>query len=219
MCKGLRLTLKKQANQPASNNCQICKCSSSIKFATGKLGRISTENLSETSNREGSRATTLALICASIAIVINKLSHLSDRVCNSCGRKVRNLFQLFNLVKNSTKEESVQSPDRFKWQLPSSVSHSQRSTANRKVFRIVLHATASKSSSRKALFSSVQEQSQHQPKDNFLEEHINVSNLFEINETQVKVTIVYPSRNVAIPTLHDKQSSHWHNDKNISSFK
>jgi hypothetical protein len=49
------------------------------------------------------------------------------------------------------------------------------------------------SSSRKALFSSVQEQSQHQPKDNFLEEHINVSNLFEINESQVKVNIVYPS--------------------------
>ena len=39
-------------------------------------------------------------------------------------------------------------------------------------FRIGLHATASKSSPRKALFSSVQEQSQHQPKDNFLEEHI-----------------------------------------------
>jgi hypothetical protein len=47
---------------------------------------------------------------------------------------------------------------------------------------------------RKALFSSVQEQSQH------------ISSLFEINETQVKVTIVYPSGNVAIPTLHDKQS-------------
>jgi hypothetical protein len=72
------------------------------------------------------------------------------------------------------------------------------------VFRIGLHATASKSSPRKALFSSVQEQGQYQPKDNFLEEH--VSSLFEINETQVKVTIVYPSGNVAIPTLHDKQS-------------
>jgi hypothetical protein len=60
MCKWLRLTGKKQANQPASNNCQICKCSSSIKFGAGKLGRISTENLSQTSNREGtqgSRAT------------------------------------------------------------------------------------------------------------------------------------------------------------------
>jgi hypothetical protein len=54
LCKGLRLTPKKQANQPASNNCQIFKCSSSIKFGIGKLGRISTENLSQTSNREGS---------------------------------------------------------------------------------------------------------------------------------------------------------------------
>ena len=36
----------------------------------------------------------------------------------------------------------------------------------------VQYATASKSSPPKALFSSVQEQSQHQPKDNFLEEHI-----------------------------------------------
>jgi hypothetical protein len=83
----------------------------------------------------------------------------------------------------------VRESDRFKRQLPSSVSPSQRSPANRKVFRTCLHATASKSSPRKALFSSVQEQSQHQPKDNFLDEHINVSNLFEINETQVKVTI------------------------------
>jgi hypothetical protein len=75
------------------------------------------------------------------------------------------------------------------------------------VFRIGLHATASKPSPRKALFSSVQEQSQHQPKDNFLEEHTTYQVCLKlINETQVKVTIVYPSRNVAIPTLHDKQS-------------
>jgi hypothetical protein len=64
-----------------------------------------------------------------------------------------NLFQLFNLVKNSTKEESVQSPYRFKRQLPFSISPYQRSPANCKVFRIGLHATASKSSPRKALFS------------------------------------------------------------------
>ena len=98
----------------AVSNCQICKCSFSTKIGIGKLVRISTENLSQTSNREGSRATTLTLMCTSVAIVINKLSHLSDRVCNSCWRrKVRNLFQLFHLVKNSTKEESVQSPDRL----------------------------------------------------------------------------------------------------------
>ena len=73
------------------------------------------------------------------------------------------------------RERSESRSFRFKLQLPgipSSVSLSERSLANRKVFRIGLHATASKSSPRKALFSSVQEQSQHQPKDNFLEEHI-----------------------------------------------
>jgi hypothetical protein len=50
----------------------------------------------------------------------------------------------------------------------------------------------------------VQEQSQHQPKGNFREEHITYqdSSLFEINETQVKVyTIVYPSRNVSINSM------------------
>jgi hypothetical protein len=70
------------------------------------------------------------------------------------------------------RERSESRSLRFKRQLPSSVSLSQQSLANRKVFRIGLHATASKSSPRKALFSSVQEQSQHQPKYNFLEEHI-----------------------------------------------
>ena len=66
------------------------------------------------------------------------------------------------------RERSETRSFRFKRQLPSSVSLSQRSPGNRKV----LHATASKSSPRKALLSSVQEQSQHQPKDNFLEGHV-----------------------------------------------
>ena len=178
MCKWCVLSPKKASN--AVSNCQICKCSFSTKIGTGKLGRISTENQSQTSNREGSRATTLAFnVCFAVAILIlNKLSHLSDRLCNSCWRrKVRNLFQLFHLVKNSTKEESVQSVQIVSFQTAITVfcfafSVSQRSLADRKVFRIGLHATASKSSPRKALFSSVQEQSQHQPKGNFLEEHI-----------------------------------------------
>jgi hypothetical protein len=148
-------------------------------------------------------------VCFAVAIVINKLSHLSDRVCNSCWRrKVRNLFQIFHLVNNSTKEESVQI---VSFQTAITVfcfALSQRSLANRKVFRIGLHATASKSSPRKAqLFSSVQEQSQHQPKGNFLEEHITYQVCLKLMKLKyIKVTIVYPSRNVAIPTLHDRQS-------------
>ena len=151
-------------------------------------------------------------MCFAVAIVINKLSHLSDRVCNSCWRrKVRNLFQLFHVVKNSTvtKEESVQSVQIVSFPTEITVlcfalsakPCKSQSVSNR------LTCNASKSSPRKALFSSVREQSQHQPKGNFLEEHIyNVSSLFEINETQVKDTIIYPSCNVVIPTIHHKQS-------------
>ena len=59
------LTPKKASN--AVSNWQICKCSFSTKIETDKLGRISTENQSQTSNREGIRATTLALMCASLS--------------------------------------------------------------------------------------------------------------------------------------------------------
>jgi hypothetical protein len=56
MCKWLCFNSKKASN--AVSNCQlICKCPFSTKIGTGKLGRISTENQSQTSNREGSRAT------------------------------------------------------------------------------------------------------------------------------------------------------------------
>ena len=51
------LTPTKQATQSV-----IAKFAT--KIGTGKLGRISTENQSQTSNREESRATTLALMCA-----------------------------------------------------------------------------------------------------------------------------------------------------------
>jgi hypothetical protein len=63
MCKWLRFNSKK------ASICQMCKCSFSTKIGTGKLGRISTENQSQsqTANREGSRATTLALMCASLS--------------------------------------------------------------------------------------------------------------------------------------------------------
>jgi hypothetical protein len=75
----------------------------------------------------------------------------------------------------------------FKRQLASSVWLSRRSPANRKVFRIGLHATASKSSPPKALFSSVQEQSQHQPKNNSFEEHITYQVCLELMKLKYRL--------------------------------
>ena len=116
-------------------------------------------------------------MCFAVAIVINKLSHLSDCVCNFVGGPAAESTKFISVMSfgkelDKRRERSESRSFRFKRQLPSSVSLSQRIPGNRKVFRIGLHATASKPSPRKALFSSMQEQSQHQPKDNFLEGHI-----------------------------------------------
>jgi hypothetical protein len=133
LLKWLCFNSKKASN--TVSDCQICKCSLSTKIRRGKLGRISKENLSQTSNHEGSCVTSLALMCASVTIIINRLSHLSDCVFNSCWRrKVRNLFQLFHLGIELNKRKERSECFRFKQQLASSVSLSQRRHANRKVF-------------------------------------------------------------------------------------
>jgi hypothetical protein len=173
MCKWVRFDSKKASN--AVSNCHICKCSFSTKIGTGKLGRISTENHSQTSNREGSRATILALMCASLSPLL-KINFSLIRSCVQflLAAESTKFISVISFGKELYKriERSESRSFRFKRPLPSSVSLSQRSLANRRVFLIGLHATASKSLPRKALLSSVQEQSQHQPKDNFLEEHI-----------------------------------------------
>jgi hypothetical protein len=55
-CRGVFSAYSEQ--KQCVNGCVLTfKCLFSTKIGTGKLGRISTENQSQTSNREGSRAT------------------------------------------------------------------------------------------------------------------------------------------------------------------
>ena len=85
-----RFNSEKVVNK-ASGHCRICSCSFLVKYGTGKSGRMSTENLFEVSNRDGSRGQVLATMCENIGIYFVKLSSLSSRVCNSCARKISNL--------------------------------------------------------------------------------------------------------------------------------
>ena len=132
------LTPKKVVNK-ASGHCRICSCSFLVKYGTGKSGRMSTENLFEVSNRDGSRGQVLVTMCENIGIYFVKLSSLSSRVCNSCARKIRNLCRLFEEIRSATNfESSVEtgsSPARIKRQLPTTVSTPDRSPTNRKVSR------------------------------------------------------------------------------------
>jgi hypothetical protein len=126
---GCVLTPKKASN--AVSNCQI-QCSFSTKIGTGKSVRTNFNRKPVSNFKSWGKSCDHSInVCFAVAIVINKLSRLSDRVCNSCWRrKVRNLFQLFHLVKNSTKEESVNSESRSIVKPCKSQSVSNRLTCN-----------------------------------------------------------------------------------------
>ena len=71
------LTPKKFVNK-ASGHRRICSCSFLVKYGTGKSGRMSTENLFEVSNRDGSRGQVLATMCENIGIYFVKKTN--DRI-------------------------------------------------------------------------------------------------------------------------------------------
>ena len=82
-------------------NCRVCECNFNTKYGKPRT-RISTENLFVPSRREGSRGTVLAtLLCEVVGITCVKSDKLSSRVCNSCGRKIRNLAELYRLVQSA----------------------------------------------------------------------------------------------------------------------
>ena len=86
-----------------NDKCRICKCDLRAKFwSTAVNRRISTENLFKPSKREGLQGSLSADICASPYINLVRDPRLySERVCNPCARKIRNLGHLFGLINGS----------------------------------------------------------------------------------------------------------------------
>ena len=124
------VTRKKVVDKP-SDYCRVCNCTFSVKYGTGKSGRISTENLFQPSNRDGSRGCVLASMCEKIGIPLVKAPSLSERVCDPCARKIRNVSKLFNDLKEATSVDGAGVKNaRSKRQLPTSVLTPDRSPAN-----------------------------------------------------------------------------------------
>ena len=128
-------TPKKTVNR-TNDYCRICKRSFfNVKYGTGKSGRISTEKLYQESNRDGSRGEILASMCENIGVIFVKSPNLSERVCNPCARKIRNLCKLFAEIKNAISQDEAKveqvNVSRSKRQLPTSVSTPDRSPYNR----------------------------------------------------------------------------------------
>ena len=88
-----------------SDSCRICKFSFRVKFGnvSGKQFYSSSQNLFKPSQRKDSFGIVLADVCKQVGLVLlEDPQEYSDRVCNSCARKILTLGNLFQIVKTAT---------------------------------------------------------------------------------------------------------------------
>ena len=88
-----------------SDSCRICKFSFRVKFGnvSGKQFYSSSQNLFKPSQRKDSFGIVPADVCKQVGLVLlEDPQEYSDRVCNSCARKIQTLGNLFEIVKTAT---------------------------------------------------------------------------------------------------------------------
>ena len=90
---------RKSLSPSVRDNCRLCGCSFKVKFGS-QARHIATENLFQPSKQKGSFGVILAKLCESVGLPVKYCEDKSDRVCSSCGRKIRNL-QLFSFVSSA----------------------------------------------------------------------------------------------------------------------
>ena len=106
------------SDSSVSDYCRLSKISFKVKFGSsvGKQGYSSSENLFRPSKRKECFGVVLAEICKEVGLpLVQDSRQYSDRVCNPCGRKIRNLGQLYQLIRSvitSTESTPVKSSKR-----------------------------------------------------------------------------------------------------------
>ena len=97
------------SDKSASDNCRLCKVSFKIQFGNlPKQRHSSSENIFRPSKRKECFVVVLSEIFRQVGFsLVQDSSRFSDRVCNPCGRKIRNLGQLYHFVKNATAMKST----------------------------------------------------------------------------------------------------------------
>ena len=205
--------------------CRLCFTNLKQKFGDfEKSLRISTASLFKPSTQAGCQSNdTLADLCSRIGLDVVKSSTLSERVCQSCARKVRNAVQLYEFIasslnKNTGESQSKisnfssveESPRRFKRLLPTSISSPQRSPQPKKgnkrdagVKKSLNFAKELTSTDENEETSNVEVRSAEQRCD-----LLNVDDLLGKQTSQLKVVIVAPSGRIENhSTFDDKTKS------------
>lgn len=178
-----------------NSSCRFC----GVNFTSGG-GRASFENLFSPSGREESVGLILAECCGSIGFPLTRDQTLSDRVCRSCGRKIRNAAELYSFIEQAVCSTRVadedlnskDSEDRCKRQLPTTVTPERSKTK-----KVLIGAdgkrnqkSTGKVNSKKALFS----ESLATSNSSDLEEVISDINTFSQTSEEVTPTTTKPGQ-------------------------
>ena len=91
------------SEESANDNCRLCEVSFKVQFGNlRKQSHSSSENLFKPSKRKECFGVVLSEICRQVGLPLTQeSSKYSDRICNPCGRKIRNLGQLYQFVKRA----------------------------------------------------------------------------------------------------------------------
>ena len=91
----------KRGRKKKDHDCNRCCRFCDVEFVSSSGTRASFENLFKKSTRGESPGTVLAECCSSIGFPLIQSESLSERVCQSCGRKIRNASELYCFVKTA----------------------------------------------------------------------------------------------------------------------
>ena len=144
--------------------------------------------------------------------LVQDSSRFSDRVCNPCGRKIRNLGQLYHFVKNATtttstpvktSKRNLDTPDKASPPWRKSKSVRVRSPISRAPLREVLPLMRSKKSL--AFENAVNTSSALLVQESEMLSHMNVEDL---PNDDVKIVFMNPSGNVTVRIPRNSKQKH-----------
>ena len=196
-------TVVKMASKP-NENCRFCHCSFKVKYGH----YLSSENLFKSSKRSDSFGTVLADVCKEIGLhLVHNNSEYSDRCCNLCARKVRNLGQLYAFITKHANQEPKTPEKTSKRQLSPSdtCSPAWRKTKSSRVSSPKTKTSRGSLDLSNAENINPSSKKDVQKKDDELDSHLNVDDLPD-EGLQVKIVTRMANGKVIVRIPRDEES-------------
>ena len=190
--------------------CRICNLDFLVQLGNSKC---STENLFKESGRKECKGVILATVCQDLGLDVRRADHLSDRVCRSCARKIRNAKENLDFLKSHLTESRAsepidadcikQLPQRGKRQLPTTITPERIVSQVKKPKSNELH-------SRKQLLLEYSSVPCTYQEEDYIQNLMNIDTFEDEHakkRSQVRVIISYPNGNQTVKHGFDETTT------------